>query len=698
MGGRMKRIIGSIAENEPDVVCLQELDMIELFTEKMKTINYTLVGYQQKRGRNPKCHSTLIQNRQVLGKQYDGADLDGVGIFVKNGMFRVEVESRPRSDCASGYNDGKCARKETDCDVCKAVGHDEFWNTCAKCKGTKKWSVCEDTQRTDDGKCNGCDSDWGEIKPCKVCLDMPYGTPDWRTTHRMPPADPVNFDGSYYLGNAGKGFGLPLDKNDPTTPAPNKKWKQIMTSAHLQMVKTRQGEDMLEPVDIDIFSFHGKSGDRAKDTPIKKMQAKFCANEIAKVKKLRPNTHVFFPCDFNTHISNTVPEGKEKDDTYTQFLAHLMLQGRVNMESAYKDVLGEHPQFTCVKTREWTDYRGGTPNQGNKIGTTSNGIDYVGHCNNSMTLAVSNLLAANIDPEDYWRCFPSEYAFSDHGVPLVADFALSEPKTLEIKSTLEKMSNVKNAAQKMDVKIRTRVIVREFAKSLEITEIMSATKSLPDFTKAVKAYVKKTKTFKGPPSFVLKIETALAGLGGGDLGDYLQTLQQTNRKCNISALQGDKIAQFMAAAGGEVKFEELLEAAKAKAQKDGLAKAKKDAEKAENEANKTRSVALKEAGENIHRLEGQLAFAHRTLESLTEEAREAAEEAREAAREAASEDAFLNAGVQELAELLQDSSAPKNRRRLTAEQVLHHRRLAYGARTSTVLAALMEEIAEAECA
>merc|ERR1711964_147216 len=213
-----------------------------------------------------------------------------------------------------------------------------------------------------------------------------------------------------------------------------------------------------------------------------------------------------------------------------------------------------------------------------------------------------------------------------------------------------------------------------------------------DFTKAVKAYVKKTKTFKGPPSFVLKIETALAGLGEGGLGDYLQTLQQTNRKCNISALQGDKIAQFMAAAGGEVKFEELLEAAKAKAQKDGLAKAKKDAEKAENEANKTRSDALKEAGENIHRLEGQLAFAHRTLE----EAREAAEEAREAAREAASEDAFLNAGVQELAELLQDSSAPKNRRRLTAEQVLHHRRLAYGARPSTVLAALMEEIAEAE--
>merc|ERR1711964_691594 len=86
-------------------------------------------------------------------------------------------------------------------------------------KVQKKWSVCEDTQRTDDGKCNKCDSDWGEIKPCKVCLDMPYGTPDWRTTHRMPPADPVNFDGSYYLGNAGKGFGLPLDKNDPTTPA-----------------------------------------------------------------------------------------------------------------------------------------------------------------------------------------------------------------------------------------------------------------------------------------------------------------------------------------------------------------------------------------------------------------------------------------------------------------------------------------------
>merc|ERR1711964_754746 len=206
-----------------------------------------------------------------------------------------------------------------------------------------------------------------------------------------------------------------------------------------------------------------------------------------------------------------------------------------------------------------------------------------------------------------------------------------------------------------------------------------------DFTKAVKAYVKKTKTFKGPPSFVLKIETALAGLGEGGLGDYLQTLQQTNRKCNISALQGDKIAQFMAAAGGEVKFEELLEAAKAKAQKDDLAKAKKDAEKAENDANKTRSDALKQAGENIHRLEGQLAFAHRTLESLTEEA-----------REAASEDAFLNAGVQELAELLQDSSAPQPRRRLTAEQVLHHRRLAYGARTSTVLAALMEEIAEAE--
>merc|ERR1712096_595205 len=128
MGGRMKRIIGSIAENEPDVVCLQELDMIELFTENMKKINYTLVGYQQKRGRNPKCHSTLIQNRQVLGKQYDGADLDGVGIFVKNGMFRVEIESRPCSDCASGYNDGKCARKETDCDVCKVVGHDEFWN------------------------------------------------------------------------------------------------------------------------------------------------------------------------------------------------------------------------------------------------------------------------------------------------------------------------------------------------------------------------------------------------------------------------------------------------------------------------------------------------------------------------------------------------------------------------------------------
>merc|ERR1712202_122636 len=268
-------------------------------------------------------------------------------------------------------------------------------------------------------------------------------------------------------------------------------------------------------------------------TPVKVAQAKFVANEIARVKALRPDTHIFCPCDFNTHIRNedelseaeTNRPDALKQDSYTQFRNHLeaacveVVDGKrrvpVSMTRAYKDVLGRHPDWTCVKTREWPDHKDRNPNQPSKIGTTSNGIDYVGHCTNSVTLAISNLTVPGLPTEDYWKSFPSAHSFSDHGVPLVVKFALTGENrdaqrtdpweaTEFTKDVLKDMRVVKQEANKRDVDIRTRIIMREFNKTLGKHNWRQT--SFTNYTADLKKWANSQKNFGGEPTFLTKIK------------------------------------------------------------------------------------------------------------------------------------------------------------------------------------------------
>merc|ERR1712096_560668 len=242
---------------------------------------------------------------------------------------------------------------------------------------------------------------------------------------------------------------------------------QVMAHVHLQLVKDSRGNPIEEPMDIDVFSFHGKSGEAQKDLPVKIAQAEYVANAIGEVKRLRERTHIFCPCDFNSHIANN-PENPRKD-TYSRFAAQLR-KHNVDMESAYFNVFGKHTAWTCVKTREWPNHSTKDPNQINKIGTTSNCIDYVGHCVNSVVAAVSNLVVRGLPVADYWKTFPSIHAPSDHGKPLVVKFFLKgdverdlvgENQTeenhklrLRIEAVKMKMDKVNTTAGAKDVEIK----------------------------------------------------------------------------------------------------------------------------------------------------------------------------------------------------------------------------------------------------
>jgi hypothetical protein len=465
---RMQRIVASIIQNDPDVVCLQELDLIELFSVEMDKAGYKLVGYQQKRAKNRNCHTVSVMRN---GGDEPERDVDGAAIYIKK--------------------DGRL----------QIAGQDDegFQNTkCAVCHGKGKVASPQDDEKTGasaDTKCPRCNG-------LGITLQN-------------------SSDETGFMGHGGRGIGLPLSKNfklndnclkcsgsgkeksdedksgdekrdEPATdcvtcngtgkhgeennvlkvlqrPAANEKWKQIMVHAHLQLVKDNKNVPMA-PVNIDIFTFHGKSGDAASQIPVKIAQAKYAAEEIAKVKALRQDTHLFFPCDFNTHITNNVTNADK--DTYTQFMKHLTeREVPVKMTSAYKDVLGQHPEWTCVKTRGWPDHQAKMPNQPNKIGTTSNSIDYLGHCDNSVTISVSNLLVQELDKDKYPVTFPSIHAFSDHGVPLVADFLLkckpqdnSTNGVGEYTNVLADMTDVKYEATRNDVKIKTAVTLREFGR------------------------------------------------------------------------------------------------------------------------------------------------------------------------------------------------------------------------------------------
>merc|ERR1712096_320338 len=284
------------------------------------------------------------------------------------------------------------------------------------------------------------------------------------------------------------------------------------------------------------------SGSKKKDIPVKLGQAYFVAREIAKVKQLRQHTHVFTPCDFNSHMTD------DSDDIWAQFavkpnddidIGYSRAQF-VRLFSAYKDIFNMHPLFTCIKTRHWTDYKKGNPNQPDKCGTTSNSIDSIGHCVNSIVLQVSDLMCPSLDDKDYWKTFPSASSFSDHGVPLVAEFALTRPgefaqsrfasnmlmkatENPELRARVDerkrRMEEVKALAIKMDCSIRTHILMREFGRARK----GRTPDELKPYTTALINSCDGKKPFKGANAYIVQIKKA----GGGvDLIDQTQYLEK----------------------------------------------------------------------------------------------------------------------------------------------------------------------------
>jgi len=315
-----------------------------------------------------------------------------------------------------------------------------------------------------------------------------------------------------------------------------------MVSVHLQMIQDRDGTKMPN-VDMDVFTFHNKSGSKKKDIPVKLGQAYFVAREIAKVKQLRQHTHVFTPCDFNSHMTD------DSDDIWAQFavkpnddidIGYSRAQF-VRLFSAYKDIFNMHPLFTCIKTRHWTDYKKGNPNQPDKCGTTSNSIDSIGHCVNSIVLQVSDLMCPSLDDKDYWKTFPSASSFSDHGVPLVAEFALTRPEEFAqnlrasmmlkkanedaglrgiVDGKLRRMEEVKALANKMDCSIRTHILMREFGRAQKDGRTPDELKT---YTTALINSCDGKKPFKGANAYIVQIKKS----GGGvDLIDQTQYVEK----------------------------------------------------------------------------------------------------------------------------------------------------------------------------
>merc|ERR1712096_443214 len=520
---RMQRIVGSILESNADIVCLQELDLVHLFSKRMAEVGYTLVAYQQKRKRNGKCHTVDYDGKLNAKGKMEG-DLDGVAIYVKDlnkedsrlrlvTEYQNEANRRPCPDCEGNLIKNPAA--DAGCNLCDpekpgfllpATG-DRIDNTgfmglagrgyglpiLPKVGGCKRMTA----DRTRFAFCGG--------------KKTPVG------------------DGTFICGQnrKNKGCGEAWQENGIEVgellhqienraweeAEVNNAWKQVMAHVHLQLVKDSKGNPIEEPMDIDVFSFHGKSGEAQKDLPVKIAQAEYVANAIGEVKRLRERTHIFCPCDFNSHIANN-PENP-KNDTYSRFAAQLR-KHNVNMVSAYFDVFGKHTAWTCVKTREWPNHSTKEPNQINKIGTTSNCIDYVGHCVNSVVAAVSNLVVRGLPVTDYWKTFPSIHAPSDHGKPLVVKFLLKGgvERNLETRSNSteanrnrqkiedekKKMDEVKTKAGEKDVEIKVRLIMREFGRkkfiqTLKYTTITEYTTGLLDYCKTtqMKSFIKKMK-------------------------------------------------------------------------------------------------------------------------------------------------------------------------------------------------------------
>merc|ERR1712096_185657 len=546
---RMQRIVGSILESNADIVCLQELDLVHLFSKRMAEVGYTLVAYQQKRKRNGKCHTVDYDGKLNAKGKMEG-DLDGVAIYVKDlnredsrlkivTDYQNDANARPCPDCEGNLIKNPAA--DVGCNLCDpekpgfllpATG-DRIDNTgfmglagrgyglpilpkvggCDKMKGPR-FAFCKGKMKTAaDGT--------------ETCGDKKCGKA-WQ---------PITVDALLHQIEAGAWRAAEV----------NKKWKQIMAHAHLQMVKDREGNPM-PAMDIDVFSFHGKSGEADKDIPVKIAQAEYVANAIGDVKKLREQTHIFCPCDFNSHIPNNVPAcrrckgqhvlenggqcqlcklpeelrqlrspGRDyRYDTYSRFEARLINNG-VTMNSAYKTVFDQHTAWTCVKTREWPNHSTKDPNQIDKIGTTSNCIDYVGHCDNSVVAAVSNLVVRGLPVADYWKTFPSIHAPSDHGKPLVVKFFLKgdverdlvgENQTeenhklrLRIEAVKMKMDKVNTTAGAKDVEIKVRIIMREFGRKNSQTLMYTA---IEDYTEGLADYCSNTKMNK----FIKKMQDA----------------------------------------------------------------------------------------------------------------------------------------------------------------------------------------------
>jgi hypothetical protein len=233
------------------------------------------------------------------------------------------------------------------------------------------------------------------------------------------------------------------------SPTKEKEWKQMMVHAKLKL--TMLGGT---PEIIDVFASHNKSGEDPKDFPKKIAQARFLAIEVKKVKKENNDTHVFVCSDFNTDVKNDADIVNKDYDTHSQFEKKL---GGI-LKSSYKDVYGEHLPWTCVKTRDWMHHVKKEPNQPEKLGATSADIDIIEHCDKSVVLSVSNLLTTDMDIGDYYKSFPSKHAFSDHGKPLLCEFALSPGvKPNDEEKVSEETSEEKRAGEKKAAEHNNRI-------------------------------------------------------------------------------------------------------------------------------------------------------------------------------------------------------------------------------------------------
>jgi len=133
------------------------------------------------------------------------------------------------------------------------------------------------------------------------------------------------------------------------------------------------------------------------------------------------------------------------------------------------------------------------------------GIDLLAHCDNSVTVSVSDLVVHGLQPEDYYKTFPSIHAPSDHGRPLVSEFILTGdsnaskqllkpvsdemsmlPANDVIKHSWNIMKEVSVHAGQRDWQVKSRIIVREYGrkKALEVLE----TKTIGDYKDGLEAY------------------------------------------------------------------------------------------------------------------------------------------------------------------------------------------------------------------